>query len=380
MSYWQLRLAFYREAIKSMRETLQQLGMAVVVFFQVALPAVFLFFLVGLGQLAEPSNSLAHYSAWLSGYGILIYGLLRFQRHAILGTAIKYWDSSLPIPESQRQLSTLGLSIVAGNVFLILPIGLLCYLFLTHIPESLSMTGIRQLWPLLITCLWGIQVSLLALHRQTFPVVSLIFVPFSLVFFADESMGSYWLLVLFIVPTLTSFIREQRFSVSPKIYFLWQLFIRYQQVHWQGLLLRFIALALCSLFFYNLIANVSPITRTWVLLFAVFVTATLAATVQFSLINFRARYQYFLMSLPIEASMINVQLLLVVIFIGFVFVLVSSSFIGNHWLFYLAWLLLYFLGLWSVSRFKQRFFIPLIALFGVFGTIVNFMPTAFMSV
>jgi hypothetical protein len=98
-----------------MWETIQQLGTAIVFLFQVALPAVALFFLMGLGQLAEPELPTKTYVAWLGGYGVFVYGLMRFQRQAILARddsdwtlfacwkcflVIASWPFTLPVDDS----------------------------------------------------------------------------------------------------------------------------------------------------------------------------------------------------------------------------------------------------------------------------------------
>lgn len=372
--YWHLRLTFYRQSIKEMRETIQQLGMAVVVLFQVAIPAVFLFFLMGLGQLAEPEQPTSNYVAWLGGYGVLIYGVIRFQRQAILALPVKFWDNSLPVGSGDRVIVVILLCLLAGNVFLLLPVGLLIYLLLSHIPESLSVDGLKQLWPLLISCLWGIQSMLLALYRRRFPLLTLVLLPVFV--WLMDSLGEqpWWLLMLMLGPVLGFKTDKAFWQGKVKLHFFWQLLLVHQCKNWQSALLKMASLTLCCIFFATMAEQVSTSTRHWVVLCCIFISASLTSTIQFSLNGFKQQYRYFLSSLPVSGDIYRRQFLLFTGAVGATFLLVTCLFIGFSMLIVVAWTLFFCIGVWSINRFRQRFFIPLIAVFGGLSAALAMSP------
>jgi hypothetical protein len=367
MQYWQMRLTLYRESIKDMRETIKQLSMAIVVLFQVAIPAVFMFFLVGLGQLAESGQPISTYMAWLGGYGILIYGVFRFQRHAVLASTVTYWDKSLPVGKYQRVMVVIGLCLLAGNVFLILPLSLAFYLFISHLPQSLSLTGLEQLWPLTLACLWGILAVTLALYRHHFPLATLIVLPLITGWLSWYQPSFFWLALLILSP-LFSVLDEQtgRFS-QLRIRCFWQLLLAYQLRHWQSLLLKIVLSVLSSWFFASMKIQASEAAKQWIVLCCLFVSSSLAATIQFSLIEFQQHYRYFLSALPVSSALLKRQTCLFIAGVGVLFWLVMAAFIGFSVMTALCWTLFYVLGIWSVVHYQQRFFIPLIVLFVLLG-------------
>jgi hypothetical protein len=372
MQYWQMRLTLYRESIREMRETIQQLGMAVAVLFQVAIPAVFFFFLVGLGQLAEPDQSIETYLVWLSGYGVLMYGLIRFQRKAILASSVRFWDSSLPATELQRSLAVIGLCSVAGNIFLVLPIGLMLYLMLSRITEVFSSNGFEQLWPIMLTCIWGIQSTVLALYRRYFPLLVLVVLPAGVWLTSFYSAELYGLTILLLGPVLTLFIAERPFEKQIKLSAFWQLLLVYQLNSWQSFLLKVTGIILCCLFFAKMRAHTPGDIEHWVVLCCIFLSASLASTIQFSLLEFQQRYRYFLAALPIPPSQYRRHIVLFIGGFGLSFLLVTGTFVGFSVEPLVFWIMFYTVGIWSVKRYKKRFFIPLIILFVLFAFMYSY--------
>ncbi len=368
--YWRFRLAFYRQTIKEMREAILQLGAAVVVLFQVAIPAVFLFFLMGLGQLADPGVSPSDYAIWLGGYGILMYCLMRFQRNAILALPIKFWDSGLPIETHQRIMVLIGLCMLAGNVFLLLPIGLLLYLWGTHLPESLSFVGFKQLWPLLLSCFWGIHSTIIALHRQRFPLLILVILPILIWLLSLNTSGPLWLLFFLLGPVLGWKGSHKAWNVGGKLGSFWQLLLAYQFKNWQSFLLKITALILSLRFFTTMLEHTSFEAKNWVVLCCIFMSATLASTIQFNLTEFKQQYGYFLSSLPISRSSYRRQILSFIGVFGILFLCLTCLAVGFTAINIILWSMFYVVGIWSVDRLKQRFFIPLIILFCLFGILL----------
>jgi hypothetical protein len=360
-----------------MWETIQQLGTAIVFLFQVALPAVALFFLMGLGQLAEPELPTKTYVAWLGGYGVFVYGLMRFQRQAILALPVAFWDNSLPVENQQRVMTVIGLCLLAGNVFLLLPLGLLLYLLMTHLPESLTADGFKQLWPLMLSCLWAVQAVILALYRHRFPVLILVLLPSFVWLLSDYTSQSVWMLML--GPILNLKRDEKPQGRRMKLQFFWQLLLAYQLKNWQSILLKGAALVLACLFFAAMKTQASIEAKSWVVLCCIFMSSSLAATVQFSLMEFRQQYHYFLSSLPMKTVNYRGQFLMFVGVFGLIFLLVTCFFIGFSIYTVLAWPVFYALGLWSVNQYRQRFFIPLIILFSLLGILTTTFEAYYLA-
>jgi hypothetical protein len=298
-SYWQIRHAIYQQQLKSLLDTMQKMGLALVVIMQAAFPAIIFIGLYCLGQIAAPTTDLHHYSISLSIYLSLLFLMISVQKKGISASAYHYYLSTLPTTAIHQKWVSLGLLTLAGNVFLWAPAGIFLFMLKEGIQRSdgFWQEAAYQLLPLTICTVITIYFAWAAAHKRTLPIFSLLVYPVLLVLFAnpaDKTMYlGIWLIIALCEPHF-QFKLSFKPSIVPKQYF--HLLLLFDVANKVMAVSRIVSMLTCVILINTAQNYVAEQTWPYFHLFFLLVISTIAATNQFDLIKFEHRYRYFLAS------------------------------------------------------------------------------------
>lgn len=356
--YLQLRYHIYLQGVKAIKEAVQQMVMALVALLQIAIPVVFFLLVFGLGQIADPNTSNASYFAWTWGYGLAVYGVLRIQRHAVLGSDSAYYLDSLPVSATTKRVADYVMLLVAVNLLLLLPLGLLVAILSNHWQTFATVTGIAALLPLCLMLATVMALLLYTLRREHFPLVSLLTLPGLLLLAQPEKV---WLGLLFI-GLWVDWHRPYRWVLPrTEAKYYWQLQLKYHLQHWQPHFQRILLTAITLLALTTMAKHVGAQEAALVRVALVSLTALLLSRVAFSLLQFQQEYQLYLVSLPMSLQQRrNWDVLLMLLFSSILLLPViavaklswpmAAIAVGQLWL-----------GVWGVLKLGKLYFIPVLS-------------------
>lgn len=126
-------MRIYRHFLHTWRESLQQLSIALVSLFPLAIQALPFIALVALGVLADPQSAPRQYFTTLWGYQLLLHSWLLLQKDGIRASNYHDYLQMLPISRWQQRRAEWGLILRAGHLLLLAPVLFWLYLLGIHI-------------------------------------------------------------------------------------------------------------------------------------------------------------------------------------------------------------------------------------------------------
>lgn len=350
MNYHSLRHQIYVNEIKQLLAATSRIGVLVAVFFgNVLIPAILMGALMAIAIIADKELSLAERIVYQTVYLLLLFVTIKVQAKAIRAIAYQYYIRDLPVSSLQHIRSDLLLTLVAGNLTLLAPLGLCLF-----IPD------LNALFDSLFFVVFALAVLLLALvalYRNNIPFLSLLAVPLSAAILLPDPLllNGLWLLAIaFELLFVDRFkLSWQHYKVSGYSRVLW-LFVGHRRINFvvRGLGV----LALTGSYSYligkrpDLALNALQVSLSLPL-------GLLLGSYQFEIERFRSQYRYYLQGLPLRHS--NMRLteslpLVVLLTVG----LVCVSWVGFGWLPVVALVLFTFSAALGVVHMDKYYFVP----------------------
>ncbi|KFZ38540.1 hypothetical protein HR45_03695 [Shewanella mangrovi] len=309
MNYWQFRYRIYRTFLHTWRESLQQISIALVALFPLAIQALPFLALVALGILADPSTEPRQYFITLWGYQLLLHSWVLLQRDGITAATYQPYLNSLPISRRKHRLIELRLMVYAANLLLLAPLAFWGYLAAIHEDQLLRVNA--DVWlnflPLTALVVLSGYYSWIAVYRR-YPWLSLLLMPLLLLPASSNlsiaTILAIWLLALALEQTMGSPVRRVMTSlkqrgIRPAAGRLNRIFyFKADKQGWFTQLLRLVALLLLLIISDSFISQVSREVQSAVANTFCFFIAILLASKLIELQKLHETYHYYLAALP----------------------------------------------------------------------------------
>jgi len=370
LNYWQFRLRLYGEYLKQWLDSIQQMSLAIVALFPLALSALFLFPFLAWGVLVESAtnNEVWVYTLW--GYLLFVYSWMILQRDGILGTNHRLYIDSLVVSRSKQDWCELGLTLYGANLFILGPLVIFLVLFkhgaeqVLHIPFSYFIEKLAPAAGLLVLCTYY---CIAAVKVRRLPFLSLFILPLFIVPWSQE-LTKIQCLVLWCAAILI-----ERISPLPSIGIgswlkgHYRLFFQGDIASPRAEGLRLVALILMLIMIRAMFNGVPVEVKTNVASFLSFTSALLMASSLFDTQALCRQYQYYLTSLPVskfKLQIISVSYVMIKALLGLGLIAYLDFFETRHWA---LWSLFYVTSLMGILYLPKWFFsFPIIAAVLVF--------------
>ena len=294
MRYFLLRFQVYQHSIKTAVAALAELLTFLMMVLYLAIPAMAFTALISLSVIEDINESVAVQAQYQGLYLAITYLYLRIQKRAILGGDNQYYFATLHVSLPQKGLSTAIITLIAGNLPLLMPTYLLSYI-----------TSYEQLIQHSHFALFAITVLFISLYcvlRSRPPILTLLFV--LIVAFIPEVAALFNHLFTFNMALLSMLIAEfllqkqiERHSLSTikvqtKAY--WQL----RAIYISRTPSTFMMRLLLACVFIGLVAfmqmKLSQVADFAIQQVCYYVVALLIGSFQFEHQTFKAKYHYYL--------------------------------------------------------------------------------------
>ena len=325
-----------------------------------ALPALVLLPLLSLGIAANPQTSTLVYLVTLWGYLLLLYCWMAMQREGITACRYQLYLSSLPIGPRLKAWCDAGMLIYGGHFFILGPLVLLSIVLFQQ-RALLGGVGSLPLWleliPLTGMLLLAICYSLLALRRKI-PWLSLLLFPLCAFCWTGELSKPQWLAMWGLVLLAERWLPEFSLKLGHWPQGMYRLLLQADLHSPSADSFRLVALVLVIALTRLCVAAVNADVAFYLLYLVSFVTALLLASSLFASQALRARYQYYLATLPQSVNSQAMQSVFYVLAkssIGVLLLLMSGMFSLAQWGFWLLCYVATLIGIWQKPKFFLLF-------------------------
>lgn len=354
MNYRSLRYQIYRNEIKQLIAAISHIGAAVaLLFINVLVPVFLMLALMAVAIIAEDDTPMDERIIYQGIYMVLLFITIKVQAKAIRGSAYQYYLQDLPIGRRKQLLIDVELTLQAGNLVLLAPLGL-CF-FLPDIA-----TFIDNLF-FVIFSLSVLIASQLALYRNNIPLFSLVVMPLAGAFLLSPDASALWLNCLWCAVIVLELLFIDRLNIgykSFKVAGYHQLitqFVLHRPVNWVSRLLG--ALALVASYDY-IVGQRPDFALVGFEVGVGFAIALILGSYQFEIERFRSQYHYYLADLPMTASNQRTVEVLPLLVLLSIILACAIGWLGYSWQgsFFVA--LMTSITAFGVSKFGRYYFIP----------------------
>jgi hypothetical protein len=303
MNYWRFRKRVYRQSLYQWLESVKQISVGLVALFPLALPALIFIPLLALSVLADPASDNQLYFTTLWGYLLFTYSWVALQRDGITASQYHYYNLSLPIKQSRRTLTELGITLYAANILVLGPFILFSIMVTQHIEvislQPISVTG-SQLFPIIGLVVLSSYYSISAV-QQRLPWLSLLLMPFIAVTYSADLVKSYWLGIWFVAIASERYLPLKGFALGAKPHGIWRFYLQADISAPRKNLIRYVAVILLLILANIYTQSVRAEVKEYVAYFFSFLFGVLLATKLMDIQRLRKEYSLYLTTFPNSA-------------------------------------------------------------------------------
>lgn len=352
MSYIQLRFTIYKAQLQQLIGTISQLAIFLYLIMYLALPVFALLGLMVIGIIAQPQTSLDERVIYQASYFFVGFMLVRIQKHAILASHFEHYLNQYPINKKQSLAASIGLTIIASNVFLLAPLGIAF-----NLP---NITAAIEHNYFVVFCITVVLLSFYATFGRAIPWVSLLILPGIVLALSPSELSNNYLNIGWLVILIFELVIAHKKLISiPNIplVFYWQLIVQYLYHRRAGVIIRVVLVTLIMGMYYYLQTRLNYQLPNYLFVGTLFIVALVLASVQFEIEGFRQEYGFYLSALPsstIHQRSIEISTTLIPCLALGMTGVINEILVFNHLLLFGQFFIITVL---SIIYWRQRFFI-----------------------